>query len=267
MFRAVRTPALLGALLVSCTASIPDDEAGEVTALAVDSTDAEWLPAGLGAIVFSSIGAETDPARAAESVDRIRAVLRPADCVGPRIPVTDATIPTSRYHLTKCEAENLDAISGDFDFGFETTPSGALSLHLHSAELVSTVATEEVTFTLTREATIGTTRLLKWDGSVKGTTAAGRAIDRQIDITAKTTVTESCPELNGSSIGKMGARDLFVEVKDVERCKQACPRKGRLVITLSNPNAGYQLTYDEDGVGLLEGGDRERDVNLPCERR
>ncbi len=150
-----------------------------------------------------------------------RLFFLPVGCLTTENPTTTSV----KYTFDGCTGpRGLHTLTGVVDVTYATA-NGALTLDLTSKGLQVNKATLDWTAKSTITAS-GAMRTMKWSGHFTGMTGGGREIARDSNKTVTWLVGDSCVEINGTSEGTVGARDVRTELISYKRCKASCPEAG-----------------------------------------
>lgn len=109
-----------------------------------------------------------------------------------------------------------------------------------------TTATAVLTFA-------GTKRNMTWNGKTTGKTGRGRAYERTGSWTLSWDVGGECVSIDGTATGKIGAKETETTVTGFQKCKDACPTSGTLVVKDATSGDQVSLTYDGSSKATFTG--------------
>jgi hypothetical protein len=256
--RKIAVPLLfLAAGLVACTGhkdtttTPPDTTDPDSQTLADDGTDtsaAEGDAISLTGTFLSSAGgtvglADVGAGSGDLSLDNVgggaRLFFLPLGCLTTENPTADSV----RYTFNGCAGpRGLLKLTGVVDVTYASA-NGVLTLTLSSKGLQVNRATIDWNATAKVTAS-GANRTMDWSGHFTGVTRGGRQITRDNAKTVKWTVGDSCFEIDGTSEGTIGARDVKTQLISYKRCKGSCPESGsEIKITHVSAGKTVDLTY------------------------
>ena len=90
----------------------------------------------------------------------------------------------------------------------------------------------------------GTKRNMSWNGKTTGKTGRGRAYERTGSWTLAWDVGGECVSIDGTATGKIGEKETETTVTGFQKCKDACPASGTLVVKDAASGDQISLTYD-----------------------
>lgn len=228
----------------------PDTESQSLADEGTDTTASEGDAVSLTGTLLSSSGATVGLASEAGSglsLDNMvgsgaRLFFLPVGCVTVENPTTSSV----KYTFAGCTGpRGLRRLTGVVDVTYASA-NGVLTLDIKSTGLQVNKATIDWTAKATVTAS-GAMRTMNWTGHFTGTTGGGRTITRDNTKVMTWTVGDSCFEINGTSEGTVGARDVKTEVITYKRCKASCPEAGS-EIKVTHVSAGkvVDLVYGTD---------------------
>jgi len=168
-----------------------------------------------------------------------RLFFLPVGCLTVENPTTSSV----RYTFSGCTGpRGLRTLTGVVDVQYASA-SGVLTLDITSKGLQVNKATLDWNAKATITAT-GANRTMNWTGHFTGTTGGGRTITRDNTKTVTWAVGDSCFNVNGTSEGTVGARDVKTELINFTRCKASCPEAGsEIKVTHVSVNKTVDLVY------------------------
>lgn len=181
--------------------------------------------------------------RTQEVGDGTKALYFPRGCVDV---VHDAAARSVTYTFGGCTGPSgLVRVRGSVEATY-VVEGGTLVLDLTADDLQLNGATLDwhARAEITAE---GVARTMRWKAELSGQTARGRELARTTDKTLKWTVGERCLAVEGTSEGRVRARNLRTVVTDYRRCQRGCPEAGG-VITTTNLDNGKVVEIRFDGT-------------------
>ena len=194
----------------------------------------------------SSLGlANVDTAGGDLSLDNVvgagsKLFFAPLGC----LTVSNPTTSSVAYTFNDCAGpRGLFKITGTVDVAYALASDNTLNLTITSSQLEVNGATIDWDVKASVTAT-GASRTMQWTGHLSGTTKGGRQITRDNTKTLTWVIGDSCFEINGTSVGTVGDRDIKTELVTYKRCKASCPEAGsEIKVTHVSANKTVDLVY------------------------
>lgn len=244
--------ALVGVALVGCgPRNKNDDPAGvdEMADVVADSAastaaenDAESMTASLVAVTGSGLApAAYDPGGGLHTTgigDIARGIYLPQGCL---TTTADAPNKTVTYDFQGCAGPyGLLGIRGKVVARYDTPEPNHLVFDLTATDLKVNRATVDWNAHADIVAR-GAQRTMTWKATLSGTTARGKAIERQNQKTVSWTVGEQCVALSGTSEGNLTGKRVKIEIPSYKRCRGSCPEAGS-EIKVTNVDSGKTVS-------------------------
>jgi hypothetical protein len=192
-----------------------------------------------------------------------RALYLPARCLSV---AHDAGAQTATYTFNGCQVgpNGLRAITGEIKARYRSA-TGLLRLELTATDLAVNGAVVDWSATADIAST-DATRTMTWKAQLSGTSARGRVFSRTNEHTVAWKLGEACFELEGSSEGNVGGREIRTQISDFRRCRRGCPDAGgKIVVTHVTRNKSIELRYDGTSTAtFVDAKGRETPVPLLC---
>lgn len=266
-----RTFVLGAAALVSvvgCASSATDDPdvvtARDGTDLVSHEGDVEILTASLvgssgGALALAEFPLEGD-LHTSDLGDGAKTLFFPRGCLTTTHPAGSNEV---TYTFDDCLGPfGLRRLTGQVKVVFAKATTGitldatASGLSIGRATL-GLVARAEVTAT-------GVERRAVWHAELEGKTARDRSFRRVVDRTLTSRTGEACITSEGSSNGNVEGVSLGVSVKNLVRCRGACPEAGGHVEVLREGQPTLVVDFDGTTEVKVTLGGKTKTIALAC---
>ena len=257
--------ACLGAVTVGCGSKATDT--GSTSADASENADSAEVGASssqtsrFDEMLYAPVAGQ-DPEAAAGSV--VAAQWWPAGCASRARDATNKSV--VKVTLNDCSGPfGLAHHTGEITVTFSKNADG--SLHAQAAGSNMTVNGKAVTYSADADITVnGATRTVKFNGAWTRESAKGETISHTRTGTSVIDTSTKCRDTNGSSVTKVGAREVDSAMKDYKTCRKAdgsdaCPT-GEIIH--SHKLSGKSITVEFDGSAQAKvTGPKGNSIELP----